>query len=154
MNRTTTRTLLLLGAALLMGVPGGAAVSRAQDEAKRESKAGDTELAKHMEVVEEGMKKLRRSLRKPDTNAESLETLGKIQAATVASKSLTPAKAAKIPEAERQKFVTAYRKDMAKMLNAFIDMEVAVLDGDNAKAMEIHKKMKEIEDEGHKKYEE
>jgi soluble cytochrome b562 len=107
-----------------------------------------------MEIIDEGLKKLRRTLRKPDTNKESLEIINQVQAAAVASKALTPAKAAKMPEAERQKFVAGYRKDMAAMIVQLLNMEIAVLDGNNDKANEIHKSMKQIEDEGHKKYEE
>ena len=160
MKRTKTGLMMLLGLAVLAGIPGGVALGLAQDETKQDeaktagAKTTDTELAKQMEIIDEGLKKLRRSLRKPDTNKESLETISQVQAAAVASKALTPAKAAKLPDAERQKFVAAYRKDMAAMIVQLLNMEIAVLEGNNDKAMEIHKKMKDIEDEGHKKYEE
>ena len=161
MNRTKKRTMLLLGLAMLAGIPGGAIVARAQEAdaktagaSKAADTSADTELAKQMEVIDEGLKKLRRTLRKPDSNKESLETITQIQAAAVASKGMTPAKAAKLPEAERQKFVAAYRKDMAAMIVQLLNMEIAVLEGNNDKANEIHKSMKQIEDEGHKKYEE
>ncbi len=155
MIRTKKRTILLLGLALLAGVPGGVTVCLAQDEdAKKASASKDTELAKQMEIIDEGLKKLRRTLRKPDQNKESLEIINQIQAAAVASKAQVPAKAAKMPEAERQKFVMAYRKDMAAMTVQLLNMEIAVLEGNNDKANEIHKSMKRIEDEGHEKYEE
>jgi len=155
MMRTKKRTILLLGLALLAGVPGGMSVGLAQDEdAKKASASKDTELAKQMEIIDEGLKKLRRTLRKPDQNKESLEIINQVQAAAVASKAQTPVKAAKMPEAERQKFVMAYRKDMAAMIVQLLNMEIAVLEGNNDKANEIHKSMKQIEDEGHKKYEE
>jgi hypothetical protein len=155
MIRTKKRTILLLGLALLAGVPGGMTVCLAQDEdAKKATASKDTELAKQMEIIDEGLKKLRRTLRKPDQNKESLEIINQIQAAAVASKAQTPAKAAKMPEAERQKFVMAYRKDMAAMIVQLLNMEIAVLEGNNDKANEIHKSMKQVEDEGHKKFEE
>lgn len=155
MTRSKKRTMVLLGLALLVGAPGGVAVSLAQDdEAKKASATKDTELAKQMEIIDEGLKKLRRTLRKPDQNKESLEIINQIQAAAVASKAQTPVKAAKLPDAERQKFVLAYRKDMAAMIVQLLNMEIAVLEGNNEKANEIHKSMKKIEDEGHEKYEE
>jgi len=43
---------------------------------------------------------------------------------------------------------------MAAMIVQLLNMEIAVLEGNNDKANEIHKSMKQIEDEGHKKYEE
>jgi soluble cytochrome b562 len=105
-----------------------------------------------MEVIEEGMKKLRRSLKKADENPASLEAIAKMQTAAVASKALTPAMAATLPEADRAKFAQAYRKDMAAMIADVCQMEIALLDGDNAKAQELHKKLGEHEDAGHKKY--
>lgn len=114
--------------------------------------AEDTELAKQMEQMDDEMKKLRKSLKDPATNAASLEALTKLQQFTVAAKALTPAKAAEMPEAEKAKFVTAYRKDMAGLLAAYAQIEVAVLDGDNAKAEELFKGLKKIEDDGHEKY--
>ena len=114
--------------------------------------AEDTELAKQMEVMDDEMKKLRKSLKDPATNAASLETLTKLQQITVTSKALTPAKAAEMPEAEKAKFVAGYRKDMAGLLAAYAQIEVAVLDGDNAKAEELFKGLKKVEDDGHEKY--
>ena len=156
MNRTKTG-MVLLALALLAGLPGGVAVTLGQEEQAAADKAKastDTELAKQMEIIDEGLKKLRRTLRKPDQNKDSLEIINQIQAAAVACKALPPAKAAKLPEAERQKFVMAYRKDMAAMIVQLLNMEIAVLEGNNDKANEIHKGMKKIEDEGHEKYEE
>ena len=114
--------------------------------------AEDTELAKQMEQMDDEMKKLRKSLKDPATNAASLETLTTLQQLTVTSKALTPAKAAAMPEAEKAKFVAAYRKDMAALLAAYAQIEVAVLDGDNAKAEKLFKDLKKIEDDGHEKY--
>lgn len=114
--------------------------------------AEDTELAKQMEQMDDEMKKLRKSLKDAATNAASLETLTKLQQLTVTSKALTPAKAAAMPEAEQAKFVAGYRRDMAGLLAAYAQIEVAVLDGDNAKAEQLFKGLKKIEDDGHEKY--
>ena len=114
--------------------------------------AEDTELAKQMEEMDDAQKSLRKSLKDPATNAASLETLTKLQQLTVTSKALTPAKAAQVPEGERAKFVAGYRKDMAGLLAAYAQIEVAILDGDNAKAEELFKGLKKIEDDGHEKY--
>src|SRR5688572_31355351 len=79
--------------------------------------AEDTELAKQMEAIQDAQKKLRKSIKSPGENAASLEALTAMQQATVACKALVPAKAVKMPEAEKAKFVSAYRKDMVAMLN-------------------------------------
>ena len=87
MNRTKKGMTLLLGLALLAGVQGVTAVARAQDEeAKKASASSDTELAKQMEVIDEGLKKLRRTLRKPDNNKDSLEIINQVQAAAASGR--------------------------------------------------------------------
>lgn len=153
MNRfRKTLAPVLIGAALLSAVPFGLnAAAPAADAAKR-TPVTDTELAKQMEIIDEGMKKLRRSLRQPEQNAESLEMIAKMQAATVASKGMVPVMAKSVPEAERAKFIAAYRKDMAAMLAEIAQLEIALLDGDNKKAQELHKSLSDREDSGHEKF--
>jgi hypothetical protein len=79
--------------------------------------AEDTPLAKQMEQIQDAQKKLRKTVKDPAQNAASLEALTAMQQATVASKALVPARAAKVPEADRAKFVAAYRKEMVAMLD-------------------------------------
>jgi soluble cytochrome b562 len=135
--------LALLAAALLVIAPVNSRFAQA---------AEDTELMKQMEAMQDHLKKLRKSIKDPKENAASLETLTKFQEATVISKQQVPARAAMVPEAERPKFIAAYRKDMAALLEHLCKIEVAILDGDNAKAEELFKGLKKIEDDGHEKY--
>jgi len=138
---------ILLTAALMVIAPVAPRVSFAADE-----KSKDTELSKKMEDIQDNLKKLRKSVKDSAANKDTLETLGKLQELTVASKALVPAKAANVPEAERAKFVAGYRKSMAALLEHFCKIETAVLDNDNAKAEELFKQLKKIEDDGHEKY--
>src|SRR5688572_8633068 len=69
--------------------------------------AEDTELMKQMEVIQDEQKKLRKSIKAAAENAQSLESLDKMQQATVLSKGQVPVKAKNVPEAERAKFVAA-----------------------------------------------
>jgi soluble cytochrome b562 len=128
------------------------AAAAAQDDEKSKVKDLDTELAKQMEVIDEGMKKLRRTLRKAESNKESLEWIEKIEKAATKSKDLSPAMAAKIPEAERAKWVENYKKDMDAFIKSVGEMKAAVKDGKNDKAQEVYKALKEQEDKGHEKY--
>ena len=116
------------------------------------ARADDTPLAKQMEEMQDHLKKLRKSIKTPAENAASLESLDKLQLATVASKNLVPAKAATLPEAERAKFVAGYRKEMVGLLEHLCKIEVALVDNDTAKAAELFKGLKKIEDDGHEKY--
>jgi len=129
-----------------------AAQDKDKDDSKAKVKDLDTELAKQMETIDEGMKKLRRSLRKPENNKESLEWIEKIEKAAAKSKDLIPARAAKVPEGERAKYVENYKKDMDTFIKSVGDMKAAVKDGKNDLAQDIYKTLKTQEDKGHEKY--
>ncbi len=117
-----------------------------------EEKKVKTELHKQMEQIETGVKKLRRTLRKKESNAESLEIITKIEEAAVACKQMTPSRATTMPADQQPQFVIAYRKGMAGLVGEMVKMETALLDGDNAAAQAILKKLKDVEDEGHDKF--
>ena len=144
-----------VAAALLAGlalVSPASVAAQDKEEGQSTVKDLDTELAKQMEIIDEGIKKLRRTLRKAESNAESLEWIDKIEKAATKSKDLTPAMAAKIPEAERAKWVENYKKDMDAFIKNLGEMRAAVKDSKNDKAQEIYKTLKQQEDKGHEKY--
>src|SRR5215204_2077082 len=104
MNPFRKRTIAAAMLSALVAAPAGmssyARAATAQDDKEsKEKKVADldTELAKQMEIIDSGVKKLRRTLRKAESNAESLQTLEKVHAAAVKSKDMTPARAAKVP---------------------------------------------------------
>ena len=159
MNRRKHRPLIFALAALICLATStlprralAAAVAQDKDDEKSKVKDLDTELAKQMETIDEGMKKLRRTLRKPDSNKESVEWIEKIEKAAAKSKDLIPARAAKVPEAERAKFVENYKKDIDAFIKSVGEMKTAVQDGKNDKAQEVYKTLKTQEDKGHEKY--
>ena len=163
MPRNHMSRWVLLAAAAFVAIPAlpftalTPAAHAADDAGKSSSEGGEkkkkeTELQKHMEVIEASMKKLRRSLPKSDQNAESLKQVAEIQKAAKACVDLAPAMAAGMPAAEKDKFVAAYKKDMEAFIGEVGKLEQAVKDGKNEQAVEIHKKLKELEDTGHEKY--
>jgi hypothetical protein len=146
--------LPLIAAALVAG-PFTPSRALAQDEKKEDAKEVkdlDTPLAKQMEIMEDGMKKLRRTLRKAESNAESIELIEKVEKAAKASKDLKPAMAEKIPEAQRAKWLEEYKKDMEKTIATLGEMKAAVKENKNDKAQELYKTIKTQEDKGHEKY--
>ena len=156
MNRFKLNVFVLpvVAAALAAGLFAMPAVAVAQekDDEKSTVKDLDTELAKQMEIMDESMKKLRRTLRKAESNADSLVLIEKLEKACVASKDLVPAMASKIPEAERAKWVEAYKKDMEATIKTVGEMKAAVKANNNDKANELYKTLKQLEDKGHEKY--
>jgi len=142
----------LAGLALSAWAPSAHAADKADDKEGKKKEGKETELQKHMEVIEAAMKKLRRSLPKADQNEESLKQIAEIKKAAAACKDLIPAMASTIPAGERDKFVANYKKDMDGFVASVDKMEAAVKAGKNDDAVDIHKKLKELEDEGHEKY--
>ena len=121
-------------------------------EPKKEEKVVKSELNNEMEEMDETFKKLKRSIRKPEQNEASLKLIQDLQARAIASKAMIPKKSAKVPEADRAKFVTAYRKEMAGVIIDFCQLEQAILDGDNPKAQELYKAIVEREDKDHDQF--
>jgi soluble cytochrome b562 len=121
--------------------------------APRAAPAGDeTELAQQMEVVESAVGRLRRNLRDPAKNADSLQLVVEAQTAALFCKGQTPSMAANVPEAEREAFVAAYRKEMATLLRGMIDLELALLDGDNEAAKTALQSVRDMEEPAHERF--
>jgi soluble cytochrome b562 len=142
------KTVVILMAGLLSF---GVAFTSSRKAAAEEKKV-KSELSKTMEQIDEGMKKLRRTLRTKENNAQSLDTITKIEAAAITCKSLTPSRATTMPADQQPAFVTEYRKQMAALIVNMCNMETALLDGDNTKAQDIFKKLKQQEEDGHDQF--
>ena len=111
-----------------------------------------TELNKKMEVIDEGMKKLKRTIRKADENPTSIKVCGDIIEAATACREMTPSKVGKLPEGDRKKVVEAYQASMTTLIDTMGEMKKAIEAGDNKKAMELHKSLKDQEEDGHDKF--
>ena len=146
------KKLISLTAAVMLAMPAAYFVRPAVSLAAEEKKIEKSELHGHMEDIDELLKKLRKTCRKAESNEESLKLLTEIQELMVKSKAMVPSKAAKLPEADRAKFVADYRKEMAATIGMFLDMEQAILSGDNGKAQEIYKAITEREDKDHDQF--
>ncbi len=77
-----------------------------------------TELHKKMEVIDDGMKKLKALHRKRRLKIPRRSRLcGEIIDAATACRDMTPSKAAKLPEADRKKFIDDYKASMTKLID-------------------------------------
>ncbi len=102
--------------------------------------------------LESALKKLRRSIRKEEEDAASLASLQRIQEAALRCKTLVPALAADLPEAERPAFLRAYRREMAAFLEKAVACEIALLDGDREKARALQKALADMETPAHERF--
>lgn len=82
-------------------------------------------------------------------NAKTLDALTAMQTATVTAKGMVPTSVAKLPEAERAAKVKEYRKSMATLLAALVELENDLLSDDNTKAAAMIPKIDEIQKQGH-----
>jgi hypothetical protein len=111
-----------------------------------------TELAGHMEALEDTVKVLRKALREPVARADALGALAEIQRLSLLAKGLVPELAAELPEAERAALTDAYRREMVEFLRHQLDLEAALLDGDAAKVQAAFDAFRAMEDSAHERF--
>jgi hypothetical protein len=112
----------------------------------------ESELARQMEAIEDLVKPLRKHLRPDGSRAEALAALVDIQRLSFACKMLVPEIAAKLPESERAVLVTAYRRTMVDFLLRQLELEGALLDGDEAAIQAAFDRFREMEDSAHERF--
>lgn len=143
LNRFSFRTLM----AALLAVTFVAAPATLAAEKK-----GDSELGKAMEDMGKALKAIKKNVKDPTKNEESLKLVAKCQQDALTSKGLLPAMLTKVPEADKAKTLAGYRKMMADTIAALCKLEGQLLDGKNDEAAETLKTLKTLEDDGHEKY--
>lgn len=111
-----------------------------------------SELEEQMETMRSAFGKLRKQVGDASLNASSLELAAKLKKAAEASAALTPARAAKVPEAERAKFVEGYQAGMKTFVAEVEKLEAALKASDNTEAAAIVAKLGAMQKDGHKDY--
>jgi len=112
----------------------------------------DSPLLKDMEVIQDQLKFLRRNLKKPEENPASLAALQEMQRAAVACKGMSFPMADRAEGEAKAELQKGYKLEMIGCIEAMLQMERALLEGDNDKARELYKTVKAFEDSGHEKY--
>ena len=111
-----------------------------------------SKLQESMQRIGEAFKTVRRQVRMPEKNEDTLRLLSEFQRYAVAAKSLTPAKASEMPEKERAAFVKDYRVRLISLLEVMLKTEKAVLEGDPDKAYELLKEAQVIKSDAHRDF--
>ena len=148
---TTLRSISLFSfalAALFLVLPSAPAGAARQDEATED----DSPLLKDMEVIQDQLKFLRRNLKKPEENPASLAALQEMQRAAVACKGMSFPMADKAEGEAKAELIKGYKLETIDMIESMLQMERALLEGDNDKARELYKTIKAFEESGHEKY--
>ena len=145
--RTTSFFALSL-VALFLALPSAPAEAARQDDATEE----DSPLLKDMEVIQDQLKFLRRNLKKPEENPASLAALQEMQRAAVACKGMSFPMADRAEGEAKAELLKGYKLETIGLIESMLQMERALLAGDNDKARELYKAVKAFEDSGHEKY--
>ncbi|MBM3989816.1 MAG: hypothetical protein FJ298_02290 [Planctomycetes bacterium] len=142
--------LLLAAGSLAFLAPSQVLAPQLADEGKDDPQK--CPLEQSMEAMADSIRALRRSLRDPSKQADSLAGLAKLEADIVAAKSQTPRRAAKLSEAERPRFVADYRSEMIRMLEQALVVEKAVLGGQQEAALAAFEELRGLEDPAHARF--
>ncbi|MBC8008611.1 MAG: hypothetical protein H7067_00765 [Burkholderiales bacterium] len=111
-----------------------------------------TPLEDQMSAMRGAFNKLRKQIADPASNASSLELVAKLLAASEKSVTEIPARAEKVPEAERAQFVADYQAKMKEFVAEVQKLEAALKAGDNTEAAAVLAKLGAMQKEGHKAY--
>jgi len=105
-----------------------------------------------MERVKDAMRTLRRSIRKPESRTDSLAHVQECQEGLLLAKPLVPLMLANIPEAQRAQFQRDFRLEMIVAMEAFLELERALLEERDEDARELYKKAAGLEDPAHDRF--
>lgn len=111
-----------------------------------------SELEDAMEKMNGAFRKLRRQVADATKNANSLELVANLRAASEKSVDLAPKLAAERPEAERPAFIAAYKKQMQEFVAALAPLEAALKANNNAEAEKIVADLGARQKQGHKDF--
>lgn len=144
------RTTFLLLATLALPVA-SISVAHAQPAPASAAKE-ETELDHKMEDMNGVFRKLRRQISDASANASSLELVAKLRKASEESVALIPAKAEKVPEADRAKFVADYQAKMKEFIAEVDTLKAALEAGKNDDAAKIVTKLGNLQKSGHREF--
>ena len=105
-----------------------------------------------MDKMNGAYRKLRRQVADATKNANSLELVATLRAASEESAKLVPKLAAERPEAERPAFIAAYQKQMQEFTAALAPLEAALKANNNAEAEKIVADLGARQKQGHKEF--
>lgn len=142
MKRTSLLTALL--ALVVLALPVTPAVAQPPEP--------ETELGNKMDELNRAFRQLKKQVADPAANASSLELVAKIIKASDASAAFDPAKTADLPEADRAKFVAAYKAKMKVFGEKLAKLEAALKAGKNDEAAAVVDELGAFQKESHKEF--
>lgn len=111
-----------------------------------------TKLEKYMEEINKGFRKLRADLKDKQKNDESLALVRTLQDTAGKCRLEKPAKLADVKKDEQAQFVLEFQKSMIELSHRLLDLEEALLDGDNEKAGQVRDEINQMKSTAHKQF--
>ena len=160
MNKVSVLFLLLLFLVVTSGVffntdaVGGVGVIETMVEpgAPDDPAIGDEAIEKAMAAMKSAGRSIRRSLRKNDV-ATALQVVNRMQISVIEAKKLVPVAAKKLKGEARTAIERDFRQRLITVLERWIQIEKALLQGDTEQASELMKGISELKKSAHKEFE-
>ena len=145
--------LATLFTAALFATPRFAPAADAPEgEQKKTPAAKPGDMHTEMEAMNKAIRTLNKTIADKDKLAANLAAVNDLQLHTIACKGMIPKTASTQPADTKDKFIADYRKQMNDVLKSEMDLEQQLTAGDNAKAADTVKQLRDMEKQGHKAY--
>ena len=150
---TSTRilTVLAVAGAGLLFLPSATRTQLAAQEPAAEHEAS-TPLEDQMEIIDHGMKGLRRSVTDPAKAAANITTVRGMKDAALAALPLCPDPFAPLSDTEKVVWRIGYERKLLEVADGLLQMEQALVEGRFEDAKKQHEALMAMKKEGHKAY--
>lgn len=153
MSKLTWLSSAVLGLSCLAFVPSSNLPQDPQKAAApaAAAKADEPSLEQRMKAMKKGFAKVKDFAAKGEGAAPLAEVDSMLQHA-LAARNQTPEMAADIPEADRAKWLAAYKQSMRDTVRSLLELEQALEAGDKDKVKTLAEALGKQQKEGHKQY--
>ena len=105
-----------------------------------------------MKALNRAYRKVRKQIVDPAQNTSSVQLLQAIQLEVTRGIAIVPDRVSEIPVNEQGRFFLSYKRKMVEFLTILLDIESALLDGDNSLAQQQFGKLYQMKKEGHREF--
>ena len=109
-------------------------------------------LKANMKALNRAYRKVRKQIIDPAQNTSSVQLLQAIQLEVTKGIAIAPDRVSEIPVNEQGRFVLSYKRKMVEFLTILLDIESALLNGDNSLAQQQFGKLYQMKKEGHREF--
>ncbi|TDJ78026.1 MAG: hypothetical protein E2O39_01650 [Planctomycetota bacterium] len=147
-SRSRSRSFLNL--ALALGLVATAASPFIATAAAQDDE--ETPLGEQMEELQSGLRRLRKLVTKPDEKEATLEILRAMQGHGIQAFALGPEPPETLPAAEHAEWSVNFRRQILKVVDQLLVVELAVSEGRTEDAKSAYKELGQLKNAGHDTY--